>query len=517
MAVSASVNSSVLDVNLSAANDSATISFDGTNVVVSGTGYGGGSFSPAAFSSGLSITGSSLSNQSVSMSSLGTVSSPINLGQMVTVADITSLTVADSGFSTTGNVDFEIADSETGASTMAGTTGQATAQITITSSKIEGADITIAAAGTMTASTDGNGVQGANLANVNVGSSATIAIDPTSPSTGSQIIGTADVTIAATSTAMVTADAPANAPGSTGVDAAIANSSVTSVAVAHLSGSAKISAGGNLSVTATNTTNATAGADGTAAGPSAAGGTVAVSLVNTTTQSYIDDSATASGSTVTVSSTSNTTATTTARSTPLGATQNDPGTQADLATYNAKTSDGAVGLVGALAVTDLTPETEAYIASTGQITGTTAINIQSSSSTIDATTADGSATIDATGVGVAVGIDLAHATNEASIQANAKLDSPAITVQALTPGSSSYGAQATSGPGGTNVGVAGAVAINLVSNTSDAAVDSGSTLAVSSGDDVTLNAQNNVTETASALPFTGGPRARVPASEPRSR
>ena len=38
LAVSASVNSSVLDVTLSAANDSATISFDGTNVDVSGTG-----------------------------------------------------------------------------------------------------------------------------------------------------------------------------------------------------------------------------------------------------------------------------------------------------------------------------------------------------------------------------------------------------------------------------------------------------------------------------------------------
>ena len=84
LAVSASVTSSVLDVTLSAANDSATISFDGTNVDVSGTGYGGGTFSPAAFPSGLSVTGSSLSNQSVTFNGLGSVASPISLGQMVT-------------------------------------------------------------------------------------------------------------------------------------------------------------------------------------------------------------------------------------------------------------------------------------------------------------------------------------------------------------------------------------------------------------------------------------------------
>ncbi len=504
LAVTASVSSSVLDVSLSAANDSVTISFDGTNVDVSGTDLSVAKFSPSAFPSGLSITGATLSNQSVTFTGLGSVASPISLGQMVSVTDVTTLTVTSSGFSTTGNVSFQIADSETGTTTTAGTTGQSTAQITITSSKIEGAAITIDAAGTMTASNSGNGVSGANVANVNVGSNATIAIDPTSPGTGSQIVGTGDVTIAATSTAMITADAPANAPGSTGIDAAVANSSVTSTAIAHLSGSAKVSAGGNLSVTATNVTNATADADGTAAGASAAGGVVAVSLVNTTTQAYIDGSATASGSTVTVASTSNTTATTTAKSTPLGATQNDPGTQTDLTTFNARTSDGAVGLVGALAVTDLTRETEAFIASTGQITGTTAININSSSTTNDSTTADGSATTGATGVGVAVAVDLVHATNEASIQANAKFSAPAITVQALTPGASAYGAQATSGPGGTNVGVAGAVAINLVSNTSDAAITAGNTLAIASGDDVTLSSQNNVTETASALPFTGG-------------
>ena len=181
LSVSASVSSQVLDVTLSAAGDSATITFDGTDVDVSGTSYAGGSFSPSAFPSGLSVTGASLANQSVTFNDLGSVASPISLGASVTVSAVTTLTVSNSGFSTTGDVSFQIADDETGTTNSSGTTGQAIAQITISSSLIEGATVTIDAAGTMTASNDGNATSGPNQASVNVGSSATIAIDPTSP------------------------------------------------------------------------------------------------------------------------------------------------------------------------------------------------------------------------------------------------------------------------------------------------------------------------------------------------
>ncbi len=429
LSVNAMINAGVLDVTLSAAGDSASLTYDGTNVDVSGTGYSGGTFLPSSFTSGLSVTGSSLSDQSVTFTGLGSVATPINLGAIVSVSDVTALTVESSGFSTStsGNVSFQVADSEVGTTSLSGTTGQAAATITISSSAIHAHNITIDADGTMTASTAGNGALGANLANVNVGSSATIAIDPTSPSTASQISGTGDVTIAATSTAMINADPSANAPGQTGVDASVANSTVTTSAVAHISGAASVSAGGNLSLTATNTTNATANADGTAQ-RGAGGGVVAVSVVKTTTQAYIDGTASASGNTVTVSSTSTTTATTTAKSTDQGASANDTSTTNDLMTYNANTSGGPVGVVGALAVTDLTRDTEAYIASTGQITGTTAINIGTSSTTNDSSVADGSATTGTVGVGVAVAIDIAKATNQASIQSNAHLAAPSITI-----------------------------------------------------------------------------------------
>jgi len=177
---------------------------------------------------------------------------------------------------------------------------------------------------------------------------------------------------------------------------------------------------------------------------------VAVSTVNSTTQAYIGGSATASGNTVTVASTSNTTANTTAKSTAKGASNNDASTKTDLTTYNANTSDGAVGLVGALAVTSLTRDTEAYITSTGLISSPSAINVNASSSTNDAAVASGNATTGAAGVGVAVAIDLAKATNQASIQGTADLSAPAITVQALTPvtapaTNNGYSAQATSG------------------------------------------------------------------------
>ncbi len=46
--------------------------------------------------------------------------------------------------------------------------------------------------------------------------------------------------------------------------------------------------------------------------------------------------------------------------------------------------------------------------------------------------------------------------------------------------------------------------MNLVSNTSDAVVKAGVTATTASGDDVTFKAENNVAESASALPYNGG-------------
>ena len=284
---------------------------------------------------------------------------------------------------------------------------------------------------------------------------------------------------------------------------------MTTTAIAHISGTASVTAGGALSLTATNTTDATATADGTATS-GAAGGVVAVSVVNTTTQAYIDGSATASGSEVNVNATSTTAASTTAKSTDQGRDRQrlvDPDRPDELRRQDQRR---ARRRGRRLAITDLTRTTQAYIASSGQVAGTTAISVKASSSTTDATTADGSATTGNTGVGVAVAIDHAQATNEASIEGSADLAAPSISVEAMTPGTTNaYGATATAGAGGTNVGVAGAAGAEPGLEPERRDDPLGATVSVSNPNaprtaDVSLTAQNDVTETAAATPSTSG-------------
>ena len=68
------------------------------------------------------------------------------------------------------------------------------------------------------------------------------------------------------------------------------------------------------------------------------------------------------------------------------------------------------------------------------------------------------------GVGIAVGVTVAVVTTKAYLAGNAVLDATDVTVEALGPGSgdSAFSAHATSGAGGSSVGVAGSIAVNIV-------------------------------------------------------
>ena len=167
-----------------------------------------------------------------------------------------------------------------------------------------------------------------------------------------------------------------------------------------------------------------------------------------------------------------------------------------------------MGVAGAAAITNFTPTTAAYV-NAASITATNSINVQASSDNNTSSVADGSATTGNVGVGVAVAIDHTNATNTATLEGAASLSAPSVMVQALTPAASmsdvhTYGAQATSGASGQNVGVAGALAINIVSNTSEASVAAGSHVTASGSPNLTLNSQDTATEPASALPSNGG-------------
>ena len=194
LTVSASLNTGVLDVNLSASGDAATIAESGSNLTVTDQNSTVvGTFALASVQ-GFDVTGASVANQAVTFSGVGSQSSPLSLSQTVTVLDVTALTITGSGLDSSGNISLTVADSETGSSAQAG------AQITVTDSTIDGGAITIGATATIMASDPGDGALGADLADVNVGSNATIAIGGST-----SISGTGAVTIGSTSTATITA------------------------------------------------------------------------------------------------------------------------------------------------------------------------------------------------------------------------------------------------------------------------------------------------------------------------
>src|SRR5262249_32077180 len=103
------------------------------------------------------------------------------------------------------------------------------------------------------------------------------------------------------------------------------------------------------------------------------------------------------------------------------------------------------------------------------------------------------------GVGASVALNSVDAAGEASIRSGALVNAHGLTLEALhtttnsVDTSNTFSATATSGAGAKNVGVAGAVALDLVSNRSSALVKTGASVNAGSGastDDVTLNAAN---------------------------
>ena len=389
-----------------------------------------------------------------------------------------------------GNIALTTSDVEMGVS------ATASASITDNGATLRGANLSLTAGSSASATTTGifDPNQQANIALVNLGSMAQVSVTG-----GAVIAATGSVTIAATSSANVSVLLTVKAGGLASLDAGLATSLVTSTATANVSGSATIQAGGAFHLSSTNTVNVTTSVDGTAGGPSALGGTVALAIVGDTTTAGVSGSAAIHAASVGIAATSTDNATTSAKSTAGGASQNDASTQQDLTNYNAKTSSGSVGLSGALAITDLTRQTQATLTSTGAIAGAAGIAVNSSATTGSNTSADGSATAggNAPGVGVAVAINRVHATNSATLGGSLNLTSSSITANASNPGTDVFSAKATSGAGSSKVGVAGALALNLTSDTATATLAPGSTL-VAGGADVGFTAGNVVTDNATA-------------------
>ena len=143
----------------------------------------------------------------------------------------------------------------------------------------------------------------------------------------------------------------------------------------------------------------------------------------------------------------------------------------------AETSEGAVSVAGAVALSIWNDATHAILTGTTNCSGL--LQVLAETSEILTVSADASATVSQTGVGVTVAILVANVTNEALVKGNHTAGT--MNIQAVMPqvdildkvtglptgetteGVNTIKVTSQSGAGASNVGVAGAVAINIYS------------------------------------------------------
>ncbi|HEX4777900.1 MAG TPA: hypothetical protein VFW74_14075, partial [Acidimicrobiia bacterium] len=191
------------------------------------------------------------------------------------------------------------------------------------------------------------------------------------------------------------------------------------------------------------------------------------------TQAFVDGAG-ATAASVRIAADSDNTAVTTAKASPGGSEGNNASPKSRTNDH-AKTSDGDVAISAALAFNIVDVETLAWIAAADPL-GTTTVTSAGAqvvhAGLHNAVTADADGTTVetlATGVGVAVAVNVATpVTTSASVE-RAAITGSTVTLEATAPSKSTYTATAKSGAGASNVGVAGSLALNVVTTTATAA------------------------------------------------
>ncbi|MBW6507438.1 MAG: leukotoxin LktA family filamentous adhesin [Rhodobacteraceae bacterium] len=296
------------------------------------------------------------------------------------------------------------------------------------------------------------------------------------------------------------------APVNSSADGAVAVSTINSTAIARIGGSAKLDVTGDTSLTVHNIVTSESDATPQAA---AFGASVGVSVVNAITTAEIVDAAEVSAGALALLANTSTDISVNATAGAGGATTPSPGSMAT--TYltdpsyggQAQTSGGGVSVAGALAISDLTSTTNARINSTATTTVTGALSVNTGSENAVTLTADGSTVDSATGVGVAIGINIAKVVNDAVIASAVNTGSAHVAALAMGNGNT-FATSATSGAGASNVGIAGSFALNLLDTQAVARVSGAAVLTVSGGGAVALSTDNRTESTAEALPVGGG-------------
>lgn len=360
---------------------------------------------------------------------------------------------------------------------------------TITASGAFKADAIAKAAGSLTTLPIGVVVSDV-LASVDVGGAASITA--------------ASATLKADATTTSRIGTTSLAPSSSAADGAVAVSTVTSKALVNVGGTASISTTGALDLIAHNAVVSEANAT-----PNGArfGASVAVSVVKAETSVTVDGAAALTSDSLKLDAQTTATVKVTAAAAQGGGGEPEAGSKAneylDDSKYGkeASTSDGKVSVVGGLAISDLSATTLAKYASSVAATVTNATEIKASSTTGAELVADGAAVDSTTGVGVAVGINLARVSTAAL--AGGALNTGSLSLGAAA-GGNVFSTTATSGAGAQNVGVAGSLASNIVDTEARAALEPSAAVTLTGSGSVAITASNESDSKAIAQPTDTG-------------
>ncbi len=366
-----------------------------------------------------------------------------------------------------------------------------------------------------------------------------------------QLIDAQNLTLNASSSDTMTTTSTTGAASTSGVavSPAVAISIAGNTTTALIGSGSALTLGGTLTATATHTGSTTSTAGGSAAGSSAAiGASVAMTIATDETTANTASSINAGGAISFLANASGTSAASATASATGGknddgkndgkdtngnnvdsqntAQRNYANTESNAmpsvgsgnssgaaSTPSASTSDGQVSVAAAVSVNIADSEADATIESGLTITSTSgALTLNATNTTSAASTASGNSSgNDQIGVGAAVALNLASASDEATIQSVAgqptTISTQGLSINAGMTGTgtpaNSFTASATSGGGGkkATVGVAGSVAINIVTDTSQALVETGASVTAGGGN-VSLTSMNNAADTATAAPAT---------------
>ena len=314
----------------------------------------------------------------------------------------------------------------------------------------------------------------------------------------------------------VTADDAADSSDTdTATDAAISITTLVTDAGVSLYGGSSLSAGGAVTADAETTLDVTTEADGSDGG---AGATVAVSVIDTDTSVIVSDAASISGASVALASTSTATVTTSATSTAGGATASAGGdneseerledpNQDGSTDDRAETQEGSVDFAGAVSVSIYLPTTEVRVDSSGTIstTGGDVTLAALQTDTISATASGANTSDAATGVGVGVALGVVESDVTAMLGGTTTYQgAPTVSVSATLDAAGGYTADAEAGAGSSaQTGVAGALAINVVTTDTLATVADGARLSLN-GAALVLNASATTETTTEATPTEAG-------------